>query len=55
VTAYWINFVTRISDPDRVAAYAALAGPVMRAAGASSSPAVSRRTRSRADAPAARP
>jgi uncharacterized protein (DUF1330 family) len=33
VTAYWINFFTRISDPDRVAAYAALAGPAMRAAG----------------------
>ena len=33
MTAYWINFFTRISDPDRVAAYAALAGPAMRAAG----------------------
>jgi uncharacterized protein (DUF1330 family) len=33
LTAYWINFFTRISDPDRVAAYAALAGPAMRAAG----------------------
>jgi len=32
VTAYWINFFTRISDPDRVTAYAALAGPAMRAA-----------------------
>ena len=33
MTAYWINFFTRISDPDRVAAYAALAGAAMRAAG----------------------
>lgn len=33
MTAYWINFFTRISAPDRVAAYAALAGPAMRAAG----------------------
>ena len=33
MTAYWINFFTRISDPERVAAYAALAGPAMRAAG----------------------
>jgi uncharacterized protein (DUF1330 family) len=33
MTAYWINFFTRISDPDRVAAYAALAGSAMRAAG----------------------
>src|SRR3954454_15643313 len=33
MAAYWINFFTRIDDPDRVAAYAALAGPAMRAAG----------------------
>jgi uncharacterized protein (DUF1330 family) len=33
MTAYWINVFTRITDPDRVAAYAALAGPAMRAAG----------------------
>ncbi len=33
MTAYWINCFTRIDDPDRVAAYAALAGPAMRAAG----------------------
>lgn len=33
MTAYWINFFTRISDPDRVSAYAALAGPAMRTAG----------------------
>ncbi len=33
MTAYWINCFTRIGDPDRVAAYAALAGPAMRAAG----------------------
>ena len=33
MTAYWINFFTRIDDPERVAAYAALAGPAMRAAG----------------------
>src|SRR3954447_19362922 len=33
MAAYWINFFTRIDDPGRVAAYAALAGPAMRAAG----------------------
>jgi len=33
VTAYWINFFTRISDPDRVDSYVKLAGPAMRAAG----------------------
>jgi uncharacterized protein (DUF1330 family) len=33
MTAYWINFFTRISDPDRVARYAALAGPAMLSAG----------------------
>ena len=33
MTAYWINCFTRIDDPERVGAYAALAGPAMRAAG----------------------
>ncbi len=33
MTAYWINCFTRIDDPERVSAYAALAGPAMRAAG----------------------
>ena len=33
MTAYWINCFTRIDDPERVDAYAALAGPAMRAAG----------------------
>ena len=33
MTAYWINFFTCISDPDRVAAYARMAGPAMQAAG----------------------
>jgi uncharacterized protein (DUF1330 family) len=33
VTAYWINCFTRVDDPERVSAYAALAGPAMRAAG----------------------
>jgi uncharacterized protein (DUF1330 family) len=33
VTAYWINTFRSISDPERVAAYAELAGPAMRAAG----------------------
>jgi uncharacterized protein (DUF1330 family) len=33
MTAYWINFFTRISDRERVARYAALAGPAMLAAG----------------------
>jgi uncharacterized protein (DUF1330 family) len=33
VTAYWINFFRRIDDPERVAAYARLAGPAMREAG----------------------
>ena len=41
MAAYWINFFTRIDDPDRVAAYAALAGPAMRAAGGRSSPGAS--------------
>jgi uncharacterized protein (DUF1330 family) len=33
VTAYWINFFHRIDDPERVAAYAKLAGPAIREAG----------------------
>ncbi len=33
MTAYWINCFTRVDDPERVSAYAALAGPAMRAAG----------------------
>lgn len=33
MTAYWINCFTRIDDATRVADYAALAGPAMRAAG----------------------
>ena len=33
MTAYWINTFRSISDPQRVAAYAELAGPAMRAAG----------------------
>lgn len=31
--AYWINTFRSISDPDKLAAYVALAGPAMRAAG----------------------
>jgi uncharacterized protein (DUF1330 family) len=31
--AFWINTFRSISDPDRLAAYADLAGPAMRAAG----------------------
>lgn len=31
--AYWINTFRSISDPDRLAAYADLAGPAMRASG----------------------
>ncbi len=31
---YWINFFRSVKDPDKVAAYAKLAGPVMQAAGA---------------------
>ena len=31
--AYWINTFTAIRDPDRLARYAELAGPAMRAAG----------------------
>ena len=33
MTAYWINAFTEISDEDKVARYAELAGPAMRAAG----------------------
>jgi uncharacterized protein (DUF1330 family) len=33
VTAYWINTFRSISDPERFARYAELAGPAMRAAG----------------------
>lgn len=32
-TAYWINTFRSVSDPERLAAYIALAGPAMRAAG----------------------
>jgi uncharacterized protein (DUF1330 family) len=31
--AYWVNNVRSVRDPDRVAAYAELAGPALRAAG----------------------
>ena len=31
--AYWINTFRSVSDPDRLAAYAELAGPAMRASG----------------------
>jgi len=31
--AYWINAFLSIRDPEKLAAYAALAGPAMRAAG----------------------
>jgi uncharacterized protein (DUF1330 family) len=33
VTAYWISIYDEISDQDKVAAYAALAGPALRDAG----------------------
>jgi uncharacterized protein (DUF1330 family) len=33
VTAYWINTFRSVSDPDKLAAYRDLAGPVMEAAG----------------------
>ncbi|MBA3524254.1 MAG: DUF1330 domain-containing protein [Geodermatophilaceae bacterium] len=33
VTAYWINTVRTVNDPEKVAAYAALAGPAIEAAG----------------------
>lgn len=32
--AYWINFFRAVKDPEKVAAYVKLAGPVMQAAGA---------------------
>jgi uncharacterized protein (DUF1330 family) len=31
--AYWINTFRSVSDPDKLAAYIALAGPAMRSAG----------------------
>lgn len=31
---YWINFFRKVNDPEKVAAYVKLAGPVMQAAGA---------------------
>jgi uncharacterized protein (DUF1330 family) len=31
--AYWINTFRSVSDPDKLAAYVALAGPAMRASG----------------------
>jgi len=31
--AYWVNTFRSVPDPDRLAAYAELAGPAMRAAG----------------------
>jgi uncharacterized protein (DUF1330 family) len=33
VTAYWINTFTAIRDADKLAAYVALSGPAIRAAG----------------------
>ena len=33
MTAYWINTVRSVSDPEKLAAYAELAGPALRAAG----------------------
>ena len=33
MTAYWISSYVEITDEDKVAAYAALAGPALRAAG----------------------
>jgi uncharacterized protein (DUF1330 family) len=33
MAAYWINVYRSISDPDKVAAYAALAGPAIEGAG----------------------
>ena len=32
--AYWINFFRKVKDPEKVAAYVKLAGPVMQASGA---------------------
>jgi uncharacterized protein (DUF1330 family) len=31
---YWINFFRKVNDPQKVAAYVKLAGPVMQASGA---------------------
>ncbi len=31
---YWINFFRKVNDPEKVAAYVKLAGPVMQASGA---------------------
>ncbi len=31
--AYWINFYLEVTDPDKLAAYAKLAGPALEAAG----------------------
>lgn len=33
MTAYWINTFRSVRDPEKLAAYAELAGPAMRAAG----------------------
>ena len=33
MTAYWVSVYTSVHDPDKVAAYAELAGPALRAAG----------------------
>ena len=34
--AYWINTFRAVHDPDKLAAYAALAGPIMHAGGGAS-------------------
>ena len=33
MTAYWVNCIRSVNDPGKVAAYAELAGPAIRAAG----------------------
>lgn len=33
MSAYWVSVYTSVHDPDKVAAYAELAGPALRAAG----------------------
>ncbi len=33
MSAYWMTTYTAVHDPDKVAAYAELAGPALRAAG----------------------
>ena len=33
MSAYWVNTFQSVSDPERLAAYAELSGPAMRAAG----------------------